>query len=164
MSSYSPFRYLAQNDKLYGFNIAVTENLNTIPTLFPTIAEYRDKLIALGQVQPTDFCEYRPTRALMSSAPMSDLYRRRLTDFLTYRADVRGRRVGISWLWRDEAERRDAGIQHVVSLSPSKPPLFRDFVRTFDFNLSSLRFPATSGRTLVSVQPQPWSLRLFRPR
>ncbi|KAL7410281.1 nucleotide-diphospho-sugar transferase [Mrakia frigida] len=53
--TYDPFRFLAQNNKLYGFNIAVIENINTIPTLFPTISEYRNDLIKKGEIQPTDF-------------------------------------------------------------------------------------------------------------
>lgn len=96
----SPFRFLAQNNKLYGFNIAgelcilasarsssnsasalkstsslhypsaVVERPETVPTLFPTIAAYRKDLLASGELQPTDFCASRRD-PLLASAQLS---------------------------------------------------------------------------------------------
>lgn len=54
----SPFRFLAKNNKVYGFNIAVIERADTVPTLYPELALYRDGLLEKGQVGQSNFCEY----------------------------------------------------------------------------------------------------------
>lgn len=38
--TYDPFRFLALNNKVYGFVITIVENMNTIPTLFDTVRRY----------------------------------------------------------------------------------------------------------------------------
>ena len=39
--TYDPFRFLASNNKVYGFVITIVETPNTIPTLFGTLQSYR---------------------------------------------------------------------------------------------------------------------------
>ncbi|ORY67959.1 nucleotide-diphospho-sugar transferase [Leucosporidium creatinivorum] len=41
--TYDPFRFMALHNKVYGFVIAIVENMNTIPTLFSTIKKYAQR-------------------------------------------------------------------------------------------------------------------------
>lgn len=38
--TYDPFRFMAVNNKIYGFVITIVENMNTIPSFFKTVVEY----------------------------------------------------------------------------------------------------------------------------
>ncbi|CDZ97036.1 Glycolipid 2-alpha-mannosyltransferase (alpha-1,2-mannosyltransferase) [Phaffia rhodozyma] len=53
--NYDPFRFMATNSKVYGFNIAMVEQENTIPTLFETVSAYRDNLISTGAIKPNSY-------------------------------------------------------------------------------------------------------------
>ena len=41
--TYDPFRFMAVNNKIYGFVITIVENMNTIPNLFKTVLDYAER-------------------------------------------------------------------------------------------------------------------------
>ena len=41
---YDPFLYMAQHNKVYGWVISIVETLNTIPTLFNSVLEWRNQV------------------------------------------------------------------------------------------------------------------------
>jgi len=43
---YDPFRFMAQNNKVYGWVITIVETPNTIPTLFDSVLQWRDNVTA----------------------------------------------------------------------------------------------------------------------
>lgn len=133
---------------MYGFNIAVIERPETIPTLYPAIADYRDQLLADGQVGQSDFCASSRRRSARGTL------RADLTFFACaqtgrfFQADGWGNH---GWEGQERLENGEPGynLWCVILASPAheRSPTDRSYPSCV---------PATSGPTLVRPSPTPF--------